>query len=69
MSQWIAFNIVNDPLGVPSQILGSIQALGQVYLINQNGIIFGGSSQVNVNTLVASSLPINTNLISPRAAE
>ncbi len=59
----IAFNMVDDPSGVPSQILGSIQAPGQVYVINQNGIIFGGASQVNVHTLVASSLPINTYLI------
>src|SRR5262249_37727723 len=34
------------------------KAEGQVYLINQNGIIFGGSSQVNVNTLFASTLNI-----------
>jgi filamentous hemagglutinin len=64
VSQWIAFNKINDPAGVPSQILGSIKAQGQVYLINQNGIIFGGSSQVNTHTFVASSLPINDNLVS-----
>ena len=63
-SQWIAFNKVNDPSGRPSQILGSISAEGQVYVINQNGIIFGGTSQVSVHTLVASSLPTNDNLIS-----
>jgi filamentous hemagglutinin family protein len=63
-SSWIAFNKVNDPSGVPSQILGSIQAPGQVYVINANGIIFGGSAQINVNTLVAASLPINDNLVS-----
>ncbi len=62
-SKWIAFNMVNDPSANPTQILGSIQAGGQVYMINQNGIIFGGSSQVNVHTLVASSLPIDTFLI------
>ena len=62
-SQWIAFNKINDPSGVPSQILGSLNAVGQVYLINANGIIFGGSSQVNLHTLVASALPINDNLI------
>ena len=62
-SQWIAFNKVNDPSGRPSQILGSIKAPGQVYIINQNGIIFGGSSQINLHTLVASSLPINDNLL------
>jgi len=61
--KWVAFNKVNDPSGVPSQILGSIEAQGQVYVINQNGIIFGGSSQVNVHTLVASTLPINDNLV------
>ena len=62
-NQWIAFNKVNDPSGVPSQILGSIEAPGHVYVINANGIIFGGSSQINLRTLVASSLPINDNLI------
>ncbi|MEZ0276697.1 MAG: filamentous hemagglutinin N-terminal domain-containing protein, partial [Roseimicrobium sp.] len=59
VGQWIAFNKVNDPSGSPSQILGSITAPGQVYIINQNGIIFGGTSQVNTHVLVASSLPIN----------
>ncbi|MGC3989375.1 MAG: filamentous hemagglutinin N-terminal domain-containing protein [Chthoniobacteraceae bacterium] len=64
VGKWIAFNEISDPSGSPSQILGSIQAPGQVYVINSNGIIFGGSSQVNVHTLVASSLQINENLIS-----
>jgi filamentous hemagglutinin family protein len=63
-SKWIAFNKVNDPSGRPSQILGSIQADGQVYVINQNGIIFGGSSQVNTRSLTAAALPISDNLIS-----
>ena len=63
VGNWIAFNKINDPSGVPSQILGSMTAQGQVYLINANGIIFGGASQINLHTLVASSLPINTNLI------
>src|SRR5580692_6850544 len=57
-NSWIALNRILDPTGVPSQILGSIKADGQIYLINQNGIIFGGGSQVNVNTLIASTLNI-----------
>jgi len=61
--KWIAFNKVFDPAGVPSKILGSIKAEGQVYILNQNGIIFGAGSQVNTRTLVASSIPINDNLI------
>jgi len=62
-AQWIAFNKINDPSANPTQILGKIQAQGQVYIMNGNGIIFGGSSQVNVHTLAASSLPINDNLV------
>lgn len=63
VNKWVAFNKINDPGNAPSQILGSIEAPGQVYVINRNGIIFGAGSQVNVGTLVASSLPINDNLI------
>jgi filamentous hemagglutinin family protein len=56
-SNWVALNQIS-PTGVPSHILGSIQASGQVYLINPNGIIFGGASQVNVGALIASSAQI-----------
>jgi filamentous hemagglutinin family protein len=62
VANWIAFNKISAT-GVPSQILGHINAAGQVYVINPNGIIFGGTSQVNTHALVASSLPINTDLI------
>lgn len=61
--KWIAFNKVFDPAQKPSEILGSIKAEGQVYVLNQNGVIFGAGSQVNVRTLVASALPINDNLV------
>jgi filamentous hemagglutinin len=60
---WIAFNKISDPSGNPTQILGSIQAQGQVYIINQNGIIFGGGSQVDTHAMVASALPLNDNLV------
>jgi filamentous hemagglutinin len=42
----------------PSKIMGALNANGGIYLINQNGIIFGAGSQVNVHTLLASSLNI-----------
>lgn len=58
-SNWIALNRVTDPSLAPSRILGTIKAEGQVYVINKNGIIFGGSSQINVNTFVASSLSLS----------
>ena len=43
----------------PSRIFGKLTANGQVYLLNQNGFVFGRDSQVNVNTLVASTLDIS----------
>jgi len=43
----------------PSRIFGTLTANGQVFLVNQNGFVFGKDSQVNVNTLVASSLNIS----------
>ena len=46
---------------MPSQILGGIKAEGSVYVIDHNGIVFGGSSQVNVNSLIASSLNLFSN--------
>lgn len=43
----------------PSRIEGRLSANGQVYLINQNGIVFGGGAQVNVNSLTASTLDVD----------
>ena len=60
--KWIAFNKVVGS-AAPSQIRGKINAQGQVYIINQNGIVFGAGSQINTRALVASALPINDNLI------
>ncbi|MGO4711256.1 filamentous haemagglutinin family protein [Bradyrhizobium sp. 2TAF24] len=51
---WTALNRVVGNTG-PSQILGQINAPGQVLVINQNGIIFGGASQINVGSLIAST--------------
>ena len=42
----------------PSQIFGKLNANGQVWLINPNGILFGKSAQVNVGGLLASTLNI-----------
>ena len=42
----------------PSQIFGALNANGRVFLLNQNGIIFGPTAQVNVGSLLASSLTL-----------
>ncbi|MEJ2650962.1 MAG: filamentous hemagglutinin N-terminal domain-containing protein [Gammaproteobacteria bacterium] len=44
----------------PSQIFGQIDANGRVFLINPSGILFGKSASVNVGSLVASSLALDT---------
>jgi filamentous hemagglutinin family protein len=46
----------------PSVIQGQLTANGQIYLINQSGIIFGQGAQVNVGALVASTLDITDEL-------
>ncbi|WP_431097934.1 beta strand repeat-containing protein [Polaromonas aquatica] len=52
----IAVNRILDTHG--SQILGQLNANGQVFLINPNGILFGAGAQVNVGGLVASTLDV-----------
>ena len=62
---WVALNRVTGVAGQalrPSQILGDIKADGHVYVINQSGIIFGGNSQVNVGSLIASAAGITDEL-------
>ncbi|EGD03488.1 hemagglutinin-like protein, partial [Burkholderia sp. TJI49] len=57
-NNWAVLNRINDPSGRPSQILGNVTAQGAVYVINRNGVLFGAGSQVNVHSLVASSLDL-----------
>jgi len=47
-----------------SQIFGSLNANGTVYLLNQNGFLFGKGAMVNVGALVASSLDITPEALS-----
>ncbi len=39
-----------------SNLLGSLQSNGTVYLINQNGVIFGVDATINTNSFLASTL-------------
>jgi filamentous hemagglutinin family protein len=45
--------------GNTSQILGSLQSNGRVFLVNPNGVVFGAGSTVDVAGLVATSLNLS----------
>ncbi len=53
----VAVNRIFDVNG--SQIMGHINANGQVFLINPNGVLFGKDAVVNVGSWVASTLDVN----------
>ena len=50
-----ALNRVVGASAKPSEIHGSIKADGTVLVVNQNGVIFTGTSQVNARNLVAAA--------------
>lgn len=43
----------------PSAIAGNLRANGQIYLINQNGILFKDGASVNTQALIASTLDLS----------
>ena len=45
----------------PSILLGQLNANGQVFIVNPNGVLFGAGSQVNVGGLIASTLSLSNN--------
>jgi filamentous hemagglutinin family protein len=55
-NDWVVLSRILD--GNPSQIFGHIKGAGSVYLINANGIVFHGTSQVDLHGLIASALDI-----------
>lgn len=54
-SNWAVLNRVNDPQARPSQIQGQISGAGTIMVLNRNGIVFSGSSQVDTGNLVAAA--------------
>lgn len=54
---WTVVNRVANPVA-PSTILGAIKADGTVLVLNRSGVLFGPTAQVNLHSLVASSLEL-----------
>jgi filamentous hemagglutinin family protein len=52
----VIVNASKTPNAVPSEILASFQANGKVYVINRNGIIFGGPKQINTHELTGAAM-------------
>ncbi|MEY1660670.1 filamentous haemagglutinin family protein [Isoalcanivorax beigongshangi] len=63
---WAVLNRVNDAQSRPSQILGQVKGDGTVMIVNRNGVIFTGTSQVNVRNLVAAATQISDEQFSER---
>ncbi|MBP5064868.1 filamentous hemagglutinin family protein [Pseudomonas chlororaphis] len=57
-AEWAALNRVNNSTS-PSQIQGALKADGTVMILNRNGVVFSGSSQINVRNLVAAATTIS----------
>jgi filamentous hemagglutinin family protein len=65
-ADWVVLNRINDPQARPSQIQGQIKGAGTVMLVNRNGVIFSGTSQVNVRNLVVAAATITDDQFSQR---
>jgi filamentous hemagglutinin family protein len=57
-SDWAILNKVSNSVA-PSQIQGKVTADGTVLIVNNNGVVFTGTSQVNVRNLVAAATNIS----------
>jgi len=63
-SQSILINrVTGNANGIPaSEIYGGISANGRVFLVNPTGIVFGSNAQVNVGSLVATTLDLSASM-------
>jgi filamentous hemagglutinin family protein len=52
----VMINVSNNPNAIPSQILASVHADGKTYVIDRNGIIFGGPRQINTHELTSAAM-------------
>src|ERR1043166_2700329 len=53
----VALNRVTGGLG-PSQILGTIEANGRIFLVNADGVLFGAGAKINTGGFLATTSDI-----------
>jgi filamentous hemagglutinin len=57
----VMINVSNNPAAVPSQIIASVRADGKIYVLDRNGIIFGGPRQINTHELTGAATGATSN--------
>lgn len=59
----VMINASNNPAAVPSQVMATVHSDGQIYVIDANGIIFGGPKQINTHELTGAAMGATSNSI------
>lgn len=59
----VMINVSNNPAAVPSQVMATIHSDGKIYVIDANGIIFGGSKQANTHELTGAAMGATSNSV------
>ena len=59
----VMINVANNPSAVPRQIMASVHSNGHLYVIDANGIIFGGPKQINTHELTGSAMGATSNSV------
>lgn len=59
----LMINVSSNPNAVPGQVIGSIHAGGKIYVIDRNGIIFGGPRQINTHELTGAAMGATSNSV------
>jgi filamentous hemagglutinin family protein len=59
----LMINVSNNPNAIPSQVLASVRADGKIYVIDRNGIIFGGPRQINTHELTGAAMGATSNSV------
>lgn len=60
-SKYILYDVENDP----TEIMGTLKANGAIYIFDQNGVIFGKDSVVNVGSIIVGAGTIADGVITP----